>query len=246
MAPAGDPRTSADLSRLEARWREAIEERLRACLALAEAGVTIEDPFTTYLGPEVRVGAGTVLRPNTTLSGRTVIGRDCLIGPNAVVVDSTIGDGCQVVASVVEESVLEEGVQVGPFAHLRQGAHLGPGVRVGNYAEVKASRLGRNTQVNHFSYVGDAEVGEGVNIGAGTVTCNFDGREKHRTVIEDGAFIGSGTMLVAPVRIGRGAATGAGSVVTRDVPPGVVVVGVPARPLEGGGARDESGREQLG
>lgn len=135
---------------------------------------------------------------------------------------------------------------MGPFAHLRQGAHLGPGVRVGNYAEVKASRLGRNTQVNHFSYVGDAEVGADVNIGAGTVTCNFDGRYKHRTVIEDGAFIGSGTMLVAPVRIGRGAATGAGSVVTRDVPAGAVVVGVPARPLEKGGARDESGHQQLG
>jgi bifunctional UDP-N-acetylglucosamine pyrophosphorylase/glucosamine-1-phosphate N-acetyltransferase len=226
------------------RWRQALEERLATCLALAEAGVTVEDPFTTYLGPEVQVGAGTVLRPNTTLMGRTVIGRHCRIGPNAVVVDATIGDGCWVVASVVEESVLEEGVQVGPFAHLRQGCHLGPGVRVGNYAEVKASRLGRNTQVNHFSYVGDAEVGQEVNIGAGTVTCNFDGQQKHRTVIEDGAFIGSGTMLVAPVRIGRGAATGAGSVVTRDVPEGVVVVGVPARPLRGG-ARNRSGHERL-
>jgi bifunctional UDP-N-acetylglucosamine pyrophosphorylase/glucosamine-1-phosphate N-acetyltransferase len=231
---------------LEGHWRRALEDRLRLCTALAEAGVTIEDPLTTYIGPEVRIGPGTVIRPNTTIGGRTVVGRGCEIGPNAVVMDSTLGDGCRVIASVVEDSVLEEDVQVGPFAHLRQGAHLGPGVRVGNYAEVKASRLGRNTQVNHFSYVGDAEVGADVNIGAGTVTCNFDGRYKHRTVIEDGAFIGSGTMLVAPVRIGRGAATGAGSVVTRDVPAGAVVVGVPARPLEKGGARDESGHQQLG
>ncbi len=231
---------------LSAEWRRllrAAEERLQVCAQLIAAGVTIEDPLTTYIGPGVSIGEGTVVRPNTTINGRTVIGPGCEIGPNSVIVDSRIGEGCRVIASVVEEAVLEKGVQVGPFSHLRPGAHLEEGVRVGNYAEVKNSRLGRQSLVNHFSYVGDAQVGANVNIGAGTVTCNFDGKEKHQTVIEDGAFIGSGTMLVAPVRIGAGAATGAGSVVTRDVPAGAVVVGVPARLLKKAGTEAQGGQQ---
>jgi bifunctional UDP-N-acetylglucosamine pyrophosphorylase/glucosamine-1-phosphate N-acetyltransferase len=143
--------------------------------------------------------------------------------------DSVIGDRCRVLASVVEGAVMEEGSDVGPFSHLRPGAHLGPGAHVGNFGEVKNSSLGAGAKMGHFSYVGDAEVGAGANIGAGTVTCNFDGRRKHRTVIGEEAFIGSGTMLVAPVRVGRRAVIGAGSVVTHDIPDDTVAYGVPAR-----------------
>ncbi len=210
--------------------RAQAEARLRDCLRLMEAGVCIVDPATTYVAPGVAVGEGTVIHPNTTISGQTVIGQRCRVGPNAVIQDSRLGDDVAVVASVVEGAVLEDGADVGPFSHLRPGAHLEAGVHVGNFVEVKASRLGRGTKVGHFSYVGDAQVGAQVNIGAGTVTCNYDGEKKNRTVIEDGAFIGSDTMLVAPVRVGRGASTGAGSVVTRDVPAGARVAGVPAGP----------------
>ncbi len=134
---------------------------------------------------------------------------------------------------MLESAVLESAVEVGPFSHLRPGSHLGHGVHVGNFVEVKASRLGRGTKVGHFSYLGDAEVGEEVNIGAGTVTCNYDGEKKNVTVIGDRAFVGSDTMLVAPVRLGKDAATGAGAVVTEDVPDGATVAGVPARTLSG-------------
>ncbi len=193
------------------------------------AGVTIVDPATTYIGPEVRLGQDTVLLPNTHLGGETVVGRDCVLGPNTVVRDSTVGDRCRVEASVVEGATLEEEVEVGPFAHLRPGAYLCRGVHMGNFGEVKNSRLGPGVRMGHFSYIGDATVGADVNIGAGTITCNYDGVRKHRTEIEEGAFIGSDTMLVAPVRVGRGARTGAGAVVTRDVPDHSVAVGVPAR-----------------
>jgi bifunctional UDP-N-acetylglucosamine pyrophosphorylase/glucosamine-1-phosphate N-acetyltransferase len=203
--------------------------RQRICQRLMLAGVTIVDPATTYIKDSVSVGADTVIHPNTAISGRTRIGRACQIGPNTIVSDSTIGDGCRVVASVVEGAILERDVDVGPFSHLRSGTYLARGVHVGNFAEVKKSRLGQDAKMGHFGYVGDAQVGDEVNIGAGTVTCNFDGVSKHRTIIDRGAFIGSDTMLVAPVRIGDGASTGAGSVVNRDVPPDTVAVGMPAR-----------------
>ena len=203
--------------------------RQRVCQRLLLAGVTLVDPATTYVEDEVVVGAGTVIQPNTVISGKTAIGRGCQIGPNAVIRDSRIADGCRIVASVVEDAVLEEDVTVGPFAHLRDGAHLARGVHVGNFAEIKKARLGQGSKMGHFGYVGDAQVGEDVNIGAGTVTCNYDGVRKHRTVIGKGAFIGSDTMLVAPVKVGDGAGTGAGAVVTRDVPPDAVAVGMPAR-----------------
>jgi bifunctional UDP-N-acetylglucosamine pyrophosphorylase/glucosamine-1-phosphate N-acetyltransferase len=163
------------------------------------------------------------------LGGRTSIGAGTVIGAASQVVDSTIGERCRVWASVLEGAELEDDVQVGPFAHLRAGAHIGNGSRIGNFAEVKQSRLAERVQPHHFSYVGDTDVGAGVNVGAGTVTANYDGKRKHRTVIGEGAFIGSGSMLVAPVEIGAGAMTAAGSVVTHDVPPGKVAVGVPAR-----------------
>jgi bifunctional UDP-N-acetylglucosamine pyrophosphorylase/glucosamine-1-phosphate N-acetyltransferase len=217
---------------LEALQAQA-QQRLLACVRLLEAGVSISDPATTYVEAGVEVGRGTEIRPNTTIVGRSIIGAGCIIGPNAVIMDSRIGDDCTVVASMVEGAVLESGVDVGPFSHLRPGSHAEPGVHIGNFVEVKASRLGRGTKVGHFSYVGDTEVGEDVNIGAGTVTCNYDGEKKNATVIGDGAFVGSDTMLVAPVRLGRGAKTGAGSVVTKDIPDGGTVVGAPARSLSG-------------
>jgi bifunctional UDP-N-acetylglucosamine pyrophosphorylase/glucosamine-1-phosphate N-acetyltransferase len=195
------------------------------------AGVTLRDPMTTYISAEVAIGQDTVILPNTVLEGRTHIGRDCVIGPNTVVRESRIGDRCRVDASFVEEAAMEDDANVGPFGHLRKGAHLGSGVHMGNFGEVKNSTLGARSKMGHFSYMGDAQVGEDVNIGAGTITCNFDGERKNPTVIEDGAFIGSDTLLVAPVRVGKGARTGAGSVVTRDVPPGAVAVGMPARAL---------------
>jgi bifunctional UDP-N-acetylglucosamine pyrophosphorylase/glucosamine-1-phosphate N-acetyltransferase len=221
--------TGQTLAVLEAQARE----RLLACARLMESGVRIIDPATTYVAPGVRVGEGTEIRPNTTIGAGSVIGSGCVIGPNSVISESSIGDRCTVMASVLEGAVLEDGVEVGPFSHLRPGVHLEPDVHVGNFVEVKASRLGRGTKVGHFSYLGDAQVGERVNIGAGTVTCNYDGDKKSITTIGDDAFVGSDTMLVAPVTLGRGARTGAGAVVTEDVPDGATVAGVPARSLAG-------------
>ena len=192
-------------------------------------GVTLTDPETTYIDATVEIGQDTVIYPNTHLRGQTCIGRQCRIGPNCVLVDTVVGDRCQIRLSVAEQARLEDDVDIGPFAHLRKGAHLARGVHMGNFGEVKNSYLGPGVKMGHFSYVGDATVGAEVNIGAGTITCNYDGVRKQRTVIEEGAFIGSDTMLVAPVRVGAGAKTGAGSVVTHDVPPGSLVYGVPAR-----------------
>jgi bifunctional UDP-N-acetylglucosamine pyrophosphorylase/glucosamine-1-phosphate N-acetyltransferase len=193
------------------------------------AGVTLVDPTTTYIQAGVTLGRDTVVYPNTFIEGQTRIGLYCEIGPNAVIRDSSVGDHCIVFASVVESAILEDHVDIGPFAHLRKGAHLAQGVHMGNFGEIKNSYLGPGTKMGHFSYVGDTTTGANVNIGAGTITCNYDGQRKHRTEIEDGAFIGSDTMLVAPVRVGKQAKTGAGAVVTRDVPPGRVAYGVPAR-----------------
>ena len=218
-------------------------ERLLACARLIDAGVRITDPATTYIEPSVSIGAGTQIRPNTTIAGSSVIGARCIIGPNAVITDSRIGDDCAVVASLLEGAVLESGVDVGPFSHLRPGSHLEAGVHIGNFVEVKASRLGQGTKVGHFSYLGDAQVGEEVNIGAGTVTCNYDGEKKNVTVIGDRAFVGSDTMLVAPVRLGRGTRTGAGSVVTKDAPDGATVTGIPARSMSARRARQGTRRQ---
>jgi bifunctional UDP-N-acetylglucosamine pyrophosphorylase/glucosamine-1-phosphate N-acetyltransferase len=151
------------------------------------------------------------------------------VGPNAIITDSQIGERCRVIASVLEQAVMEDDADIGPFGHLRKGARLGEGAHMGNFGEMKNATLGAGAKMGHFSYLGDAEVGPGANIGAGTITCNYDGERKHPTVIGAGAFIGSDTMLVAPVRVGDGAKTGAGAVVTRDVPDGEVAYGVPAR-----------------
>lgn len=215
--------TRVHLAEAEALLRGRINRRWM------EAGVTMTDPAATYIDDTVQIGADTVLLPGVHLHGQTRIGQHCRLGPQTTVVDSEVGDGCTVQYAVVEQAVLEERVEVGPFAHLRRGAHLAAGVHMGNFGEVKNSYLGRGSKMGHFSYLGDATIGEEVNVGAGTITCNYDGSHKHRTTVGDGAFIGSDTMLVAPVTVGAGARTGAGSVVTRDVPAGETAVGVPAR-----------------
>lgn len=195
------------------------------------AGVTLVDPATTYIEPGVEIGQDTVIWPNTYLRGETVVGQDCVIGPNTIIEDARVGNSCKVFASVLEKAIVEDRVEIGPFGHLRKGAHLAEGVHMGNFGEVKNSYLGPGTKMGHFSYLGDATIGPNVNIGAGTITCNYDGKQKHPTKIGEGAFIGSDTMLVAPVEIGEGARTGAGSVVTKDVPDWTLSVGVPARAL---------------
>jgi bifunctional UDP-N-acetylglucosamine pyrophosphorylase/glucosamine-1-phosphate N-acetyltransferase len=196
------------------------------------AGVTIVDPANTYIEASVKIGRDTVIWPNTHLRGKTVIGEECTIGPNTISENTSVGDHFEIVATVMEEAVVEDNVSVGPFARLRKGAHLCKGVHLGNFGEVKDSTLGPGTKMGHFSYIGNATIGEDVNIGAGTITCNFDGKHKNQTEIGEGAFIGSDTMLVAPVKIGAHAKTGAGAVVTKDVAADTLVVGVPARPIK--------------
>ena len=195
------------------------------------AGVTLVDPVRTYIEPGVCIGQDTVIWPDTYLQGGTEIGSECILGPGTIIRQSRIGDRSRVFASVVEEAQVEEDVDIGPYAHLRSGAHLAQGVHLGNFGEVKNSYLGPNTKMGHFSYIGDAHIGSDVNIGAGTITCNFDGEKKNPTEIGPGVFIGSDTMLVAPVKLGEGARTGAGAVVTKDIPPFTLSVGVPARPI---------------
>jgi len=202
------------------------------------AGVTLQDPASTYIGPQVTLGVETRVLPNTHLEGNTTVGRGCRLGPGTIIRDSRLGDGCRVEASVLEGAELDEDVSVGPFAHLRPGTHLMRGVHMGNFGEVKDSTLGPGTKMGHFSYIGDAEIGAQVNIGAGTITCNYDGEKKNPTTIDDGAFIGSDTMLVAPVRVGKRARTGAGAVVTKNVADDTLAVGMPARAIRKLRARD--------
>ncbi len=210
-----------------AQAEEAMRRRIRERCMIE--GVTLIEPGSAYIDATVEIGRDTVVYPNTHIGGETKIGNGCLIGPNSLIYDSVVGDGCRVQGSMVEESILGDGVRVGPFSHIRAGSHIGSDVHIGNYAEIKKSRLGRGTKMGHFSYVGDAILGTNVNVGAGTVTCNFDGRKKNQTVVGDDVFIGSDSMLIAPIRIGERSTTGAGSVVTQDVPPDSMAVGVPAR-----------------
>ena len=201
----------------------------RARDSLMARGVTLQDPPSTFIDATVEIGIDTIIFPNTTISGSTKIGESCRIGPQATIADGTIGNRCRIQGSVIEESILDDGVEVGPFCHIRPGSHLEAGVHLGNYVEVKKSRLGPGTRVGHFTYLGDATLGANVNIGAGTITCNYDGVKKNPTIIGDGAFIGCDSMLVAPLTIGARAVTGAGAVVTHDVPDDTLVVGMPAR-----------------
>jgi bifunctional UDP-N-acetylglucosamine pyrophosphorylase/glucosamine-1-phosphate N-acetyltransferase len=193
--------------------------------------VTIVDPDTTYLEPELEIGRDTVIYPNTTISRLSRLGERCVVGPNARLSNATAGDRVTVRESVIVDSVVGTDVSIGPFAHLRGDTQLADGVHVGNFVEIKKSNLARGAKVSHLSYLGDATIGEGTNVGAGTITCNYDGEKKNPTVIGRNASIGSNTSLVAPVTIGDDALTGAGSVVTKDVPDGARVAGNPARPL---------------
>lgn len=217
--------TRVHLAEAEALLRKQINQRWML------AGVTLIDPERTYIEADVQIGQDTTIWPNTYLQGRTVVGEDCVVGPDAIVRDTLIGDQCQVFASILENAILEKEVNIGPYGHLRKGAHLAQGVHMGNFGEVKNSFLGPGTKMGHFSYIGDATIEADVNIGAGTITCNYDGVRKNHTDVAAGAFIGSDTMLVAPVKIGAGARTGAGSVVTKDVPDNTLAVGVPARAI---------------
>ena len=209
----------------------AAEAQLRRRIVEAHmlAGVTMLDPGSVRVDADVEIAPDVVLEPGVVLQGRTRIGTDTVVGSGSRIVDSVVGERCRIWSSVIESSEVGDDVRVGPWAHLRPGASVGDRAEVGNFAEIKSSRLGPGSKQHHFSYLGDATIGEHVNIGAGTITCNFDGTAKHPTTIGDGAFIGSDTMLVAPVTVGPGARTGAGSVVTHDVPPGMLAVGVPAR-----------------
>ncbi len=207
----------------------AIRQRINRALMLN--GVSMTDPASTYIEADVTIGRDTVIMPNTFIHGATVIGEKNILGPNTIIRDSKIGNRCKVLASVMEGAVLEDDIDIGPFARLRKGAHLGNHVHMGNFGEVKDSYLAPGVKVGHFSYIGNATIGENTNIGAGTITCNYDGEKKNPTEIGSEVFIGSDTMLVAPLKIGDGAKTGAGAVVTKNVAADTLVVGVPARAI---------------
>jgi bifunctional UDP-N-acetylglucosamine pyrophosphorylase/glucosamine-1-phosphate N-acetyltransferase len=193
--------------------------------ALMAAGVSIVDPGSAWIGPDVAVGCDTVIHPNVYLEGRTRIGERCEINAGARIIDSTLEDGVVINNySIVRESHVRAGAQIGPFAHVRPQSDVGEGAHVGNFTELKKTTLGKGSKANHLSYLGDATIGEKVNVGAGTITCNYDGTRKHQTVIEDGAFIGSDTQLIAPVTVHEGAYVGTGTTIREDVPAGALAV----------------------
>jgi bifunctional UDP-N-acetylglucosamine pyrophosphorylase/glucosamine-1-phosphate N-acetyltransferase len=210
--------SKADLARAEAVIRQQVLARLMA------NGVTIIDPQSTYVHPEVHVGCDTVLYPNTYLLGKTVIGEDCEIWPNTIIRDSTLEDGVTIFPScVITASTIATGSHVGPFAHLRPESVLGKRVKIGNFVEVKKSSLGDDSKASHLSYIGDVVMGKDVNVGAGFIACNYDGETKHETIVEDGVFIGSDSQIIAPLRIGHGAYIATGTTVRKEVPPHALV-----------------------
>jgi bifunctional UDP-N-acetylglucosamine pyrophosphorylase/glucosamine-1-phosphate N-acetyltransferase len=192
--------------------------RKRKNTALMKNGVTIIDPSTTFIDRDVRIGRDTIILPFTMIEGNTIIGERCEIGPSSRINDSVIASDVSIESSRVKEARIADKCVIGPYSYLRPGAVLQQGVKVGDFVEIKKSTIGEDSKVPHLTYVGDAQVGRGVNIGAGTITCNYDGKNKYETILEDGAFIGSNTNLVAPVKIGKNAVTGAGSTISRDVP----------------------------
>jgi bifunctional UDP-N-acetylglucosamine pyrophosphorylase/glucosamine-1-phosphate N-acetyltransferase len=223
----------ADLAEVENEIQRRVVARLMS------EGVTFRNPSTVVIDSTVTIGADSVVYPFVTLEGNTRIGRDCVIEPGVHLINVTVGDDVHLkTGTVADDAVIEDEAVVGPYAHLRAGTKLGRHVKVGNFVETKKAVFGAGAKASHLSYIGDAEVGAKVNIGAGTITCNYDGVNKHKTIIEDGAFIGSDSQLVAPVRIGRGAYVGAGSTITKDVPPESLALSrTPQRVVEGWAAR---------
>jgi len=211
--------TRAELAQAEGIFAERVRQQWMA------EGVTIQDTTSVYIEPSVRIGRDTVIYPNCYLRGETSIGMNCRIGPQVEICDSQIGDRVQIrFCTMITESRIADDAIVGPFSHLRPQSHVEKGAKIGNFVEVKKSRIGPGTKANHLAYIGDSDVGSGVNIGAGTITCNYDGFRKHRTIIEDGVFVGSNTALVAPVKVGKDAVIGAGTTITKDVPPHALAV----------------------
>ena len=226
--------TRAEMMMLDARVR------LAKCRQLLEQGVTIFYPYTCVIDSDVEVGADTVIEPFVQLLGHTKIGQDCRIRSYSVIADSVIGDRVTVrPGTIMEDSRVAAGAVLGPYSHLRPGSDVGEGAHVGNFVETKKIKLGKGSKANHLSYLGDAEIGEGVNIGAGTITCNYDGVNKHTTIIEDGVFVGSDSTLVAPVKIGRGAYVAAASCITEDVPADALALGRARQSVKPGWAREK-------
>ena len=223
--------TLAELASLDAQLR------LRKCQELMASGVVIYRPDTCVIDADVEIAAETVIEPFVQIVGKSRIGSDCRVRSFSVISDSQLGDGVLVKPGcIIDHSQISSGAILGPYSHLRPGSEIGDGAHVGNFVETKKVRMGRGSKANHLTYLGDAEIGEGVNVGAGTITCNYDGTHKHKTVIEDGAFIGSDSTLVAPVRVGREAYVAAGSSITDDVPDGALAIGRSRQVLKEGWA----------
>ncbi|HEX7828107.1 MAG TPA: bifunctional UDP-N-acetylglucosamine diphosphorylase/glucosamine-1-phosphate N-acetyltransferase GlmU [Thermoanaerobaculia bacterium] len=222
-----------ELAQVEAEIQRRVVEQL------LKDGVTFRNPNTVVIDSTVSIGADTVVYPFVTIEGKTRIGRNCVIEPGVHLIDVTIADDVHIkTGTVAENAIIDEHAAVGPYAHLRPGTKLGKKVKVGNFVETKKAVFGDGAKASHLSYIGDADIGADVNIGAGTITCNYDGVNKNKTIIEDGAFIGSDSQLVAPIRIGRGAYVGAGSTITKDVPPDSLALSrTPQRVIEGWASR---------
>jgi bifunctional UDP-N-acetylglucosamine pyrophosphorylase/glucosamine-1-phosphate N-acetyltransferase len=228
--------TRAELVDIDAKMR------MRKCRQLMVDGVTIFYPETCVIDSDVEVGADSVIEPFVQILGETKIGADCRVRSYSIIQNSLIGDGVTVRPScVLDGARIDNGAVIGPYSHLRPGSEIGEGAHVGNFVETKKVRLGKKSKANHLTYLGDAEIGEGGNIGAGTITCNYDGVNKHTTVIEDGVFVGSDSTLVAPVRLGKGAFVGAASCITEDVPEGSLALGRSKQVVKEGWARKKRG-----
>jgi bifunctional UDP-N-acetylglucosamine pyrophosphorylase/glucosamine-1-phosphate N-acetyltransferase len=214
--------------------------RMAKCLQLMDEGVTIFYPATCVIDSDVEVAPDTVIEPFVQLLGKTKIGADCRIRSYSVIKNTVIGDGVTVLPScVMDDSRIARGAIVGPYSRLRPGSDIGEGAHLGNFVETKKIKLGKGSKANHLTYLGDAEIGEGVNVGAGTITCNYDGVHKHKTVIEDGVFVGSDATLVAPVTLGKGSYIAAGSCITDDVPADSLALGRARQTVKEGWAREK-------
>jgi len=243
---AGDPAEALGVNSRSELAQVEYEIQRRVVEKLMRDGVTFRNPATVVIDSSVTIGADTVVYPFVTLEGNTRIGEGCVVDPGVHLVDVTVGDDVHLkTGTVAEDCVIEAEATVGPYAHLRAGTHLGRHVKVGNFVETKKAVFGANAKASHLSYIGDAEIGADVNIGAGTITCNYDGVNKHKTVLEDGVFIGSDSQLVAPIRVGRGAYVGAGSTITKDVPPDALALSrTPQKIVEGWAAKKRESRKK--